>query len=148
MIFFEENDKCEFVNLVRYRNWIEQEKLVELYAELNRIILNNDSKKIGPLISCTHIVRKIGEKIKLDFEIMIPIDKVISLPVGFFMCDKFILENVLDVHIIASQSLIEEETEKVNIYIKENNILPKSAIYSILESEENGVIDTHFVFEK
>lgn len=64
MIFFEENDKCEFVNLVRYRNWIEQEKLVELYAELNRIILNNDSKKIGPLISCTHIVRKIGRKLQ------------------------------------------------------------------------------------
>lgn len=146
MISYAKEKKLEYFNLVRYRNWISQENLSELYSELNRIILGNQAKKCGPLISCTHIVRKKGESLELDFEIMIPIDKVITLPLGYCMCDEFSIENAMDIHIIASTHLFEEETEKVKQYIKEKRILPKTATYSVLEKEENGIIDAHLIF--
>lgn len=146
MINYDKGKKIEYFNLVRYRNWISQESLGELYSELNRIILGNKAKKCGPLISCTHIVRKKGETLELDFEIMVPIDKEIALPIGFCMCNKFSIENAIDIHIITNEYLLEEETEKVKRYIKEKNILPKTATYCVLEKEENGEIDTHLIF--
>lgn len=146
MISYEENKKIEYFNLVRYRNWISQENLNELYLELNRIILGNHAQKCGPLISCTHIVRKKGEFLELDFEIMVPIGKIIVLPFGFCMCDKFSIKNAMDIHIITSAYSFEEETEKVRQCIKEKNILPKTATYSVLEKEENDMIDMHLIF--
>lgn len=146
MINYEKKNEYYFKNLVRYRNWIEQESLNDLYLELNRIILGNGAKKAGPLISCTHVVKKIGESIKLDFEVMVPIDNKIPLPFGFCFCEEFILKNVIDIHIITEARLFNEEAEKVGRYIKDNNILPKTATYSVLVSEDNEEINAHLIF--
>ena len=97
MINYMKKNNVEYFNLVRYRNWIRQEKLSTLYDELNRVINGNNAKKCGPLISCTHFLRKNGEAIELDFEIMVPIDKDIPLTLEFCMCDKFYIEKVLDI---------------------------------------------------
>ena len=58
MINYMKKNNVEYFNLVRYRNWIRQEKLSTLYDELNRVINGNNAKKCGPLISCTHFLRK------------------------------------------------------------------------------------------
>ena len=103
MINYMKKNNVEYFNLVRYRNWIRQEKLSTLYDELNRVINGNNAKKCGPLISCTHFLRKNGEAIELDFEIMVPIDKDIPLTLEFCMCDKFYIEKVLDIHVVTSK---------------------------------------------
>ncbi len=131
---------------MRYRGWVVQDKLVELYSELNRVILGNKAQKSGPLISCTHIVRKKGEFIELDFEIMVPIDKKIVLPFGFCMCEKFSIDNALDIRIITKKDSLEKEINEVKRYVREKNILPKTATYSVLEAEDYDMVDTHLVF--
>ena len=146
MIRYTESEKVEYYNLVRFRNWIRQDEMSELYAELNRVILGNNAKKCGPLISCTHVVRKNGETLELDFEIMVPIDKKIPLTMEFCMCEKFTIENAMDVQIITDKYMLEKEVKEVNGYIKSNNILPKTEIYSVLESEDNEMINTHLIF--
>jgi hypothetical protein len=35
---------------------------------------------------------------------------------------------------------------EINQYIRENNILPKTATYSFLEKDDNEMIDTHIIF--
>lgn len=107
---------------------------------------NEESKKCGPLISCTHFLRKNGEAIELDFEIMVPIDKDIPLTLEFCMCDKFYIEKVLDIHVVTSKFSFEKEMTEINQYIRENNILPKTATYSFLEKDDNEMIDTHIIF--
>ena len=109
MINYMKKNNVEYFNLVRYRNWIRQEKLSTLYDELNRVINGNNAKKCGPLISCTHFLRKNGEAIELDFEIMVPIDKDIPLTLEFCMCDKFYIEKVLDIHVVTSKFSFEKE---------------------------------------
>ena len=146
MINYTEKKKIEYFRLVRYRNWIGQEKLSELYDELNRIILGNNAKKTGPLISCTHLVRKKGESLELDFEIMVPIDKEIPLTLEFCMCEKFYIENAMDIHIVTNKCSLEKEIAEVNQYIKDKNILPQTATYSVLVKDENEMIDTHLIF--
>lgn len=49
MINYMKKNNVEYFNLVRYRNWIRQEKLSTLYDELNRVINGNNAKKCGPL---------------------------------------------------------------------------------------------------
>ena len=146
MINYMKKNNVEYFNLVRYRNWIRQEKLSTLYDELNRVINGNNAKKCGPLISCTHFLRKNGEAIELDFEIMVPIDKDIPLTLEFCMCDKFYIEKVLDIHVVTSKFYFEKEMTEINQYIRENNILPKTATYSFLEKDDNEMIDTHIIF--
>lgn len=146
MINYIEKNNVEYFNLVRFRNWIRQDKLSALYDELNRVIIGNNAKKCGPLISCTHFLRKNGESIELDFEIMVPIDKNIPLTLEFCMCDKFCIEKVLDIHVVTSKFSFEKEMAEINQHIKENKILPKTATYSVLEKDDNEMIDTHIIF--
>lgn len=146
MINYTEKNNVEYFHLVCFRNWIKQEKLRALYDELNRVIIGNKAKKCGPLISCTHFLRKKGESIELDFEIMVPIDRDIPLTLEFYMCDKFYIEKVLDIHIITNKFSFEKEIAEINQHIRENNILPKTATYSVLEKDDNEMIDTHIIF--
>jgi len=39
-----------------------------------------------------------------------------------------------------------KEMAEINQHIKENKILPKTATYSVLEKDDNEMIDTHIIF--
>ncbi len=146
MVTYNTGNLIEYTNLVRYRNWIKEENLKKLYEDLNRVILGQDAKKSGPLISCTHYVKKNGEAVEIDFEIMVPVDKRVPLPIGFNYCSCFRVENAMDIHIVADSLQFQRELEEVRQYIAEKNILPKTATYSILVKEENDIVDTHLIF--
>jgi len=47
MINYMKKNNVEYFNLVRYRNWIRQEKLSTLYDELNRVINGNNAKNVA-----------------------------------------------------------------------------------------------------
>ena len=100
----------------------------------------------GDMDAAIEFLRKNGEAIELDFEIMVPIDKDIPLTLEFCMCDKFYIEKVLDIHVVTSKFSFEKEMTEINQYIRENNILPKTATYSFLEKDDNEMIDTHIIF--
>ena len=100
----------------------------------------------GNMDEAVEFLRKNGEAIELDFEIMVPIDKDIPLTLEFCMCDKFYIEKVLDIHVVTSKFSFEKEMTEINQYIRENNILPKTATYSFLEKDDNEMIDTHIIF--
>ena len=100
----------------------------------------------GDMDAAVEFLRKNGEAIELDFEIMVPIDKDIPLTLEFCMCDKFYIEKVLDIHVVTSKFSFEKEMTEINQYIRENNILPKTATYSFLEKDDNEMIDTHIIF--
>ena len=100
----------------------------------------------GDMDAAIEFLRKNGEAIELDFEIMVPIDKDIPLTLEFCMCDKFYIEEVLDIHVVTSKFSFEKEMTEINQYIRENNILPKTATYSFLEKDDNEMIDTHIIF--
>ena len=70
----------------------------------------------------------------------------IPLTLEFCMCDKFYIEKVLDIHVVTSKFSFEKEMTEINQYIRENNILPKTATYSFLEKDDNEMIDTHIIF--
>ena len=89
----------------------------------------------GDMDAAIEFLRKNGEAIELDFEIMVPIDKDIPLTLEFCMCDKFYIEKVLDIHVVTSKFSFEKEMTEINQYIRENNILPKTATYSFLEKD-------------
>lgn len=146
MIFYEKKENLEYLNLVRYRDWVCSEKMRELSRELNRVILKNNAKKCGPLITCTHRVRKKEESFEMDIEIMVPIDRMISLPLGFAMCEKFSMKNIMDIHIVSKKHLLKREMEEAKQYIIQKRILPQTSIYSVIENEEGEQMDVHLIF--
>lgn len=147
MIYYAEKEGYSYYNLFSYRQWIDTNKLSDLYVKINSILLKEKAQKVGPIISATHNTMLRKQQKWIDFEILIPVDKQVESKDEFWMRDKFSLNHVLSVHVVDKNENMVNIINDLDGYIIKNHIIPKSPMYSILNKEDNGIVDACLVLE-
>ena len=85
----------------------------------------------GPIISATHSIENdCGNQI-FDFELIIPINGVMTSSDGFVYKDKFEINNALMFRHIGNPQTMNTEMQEFNQYIKNNNFKPVTPFYNV-----------------
>ncbi len=137
----ETNQRLYLSNVLSFRGKCSQRELREITNKIEKILLENDAKKNGSTVSVTHnILMENGVEV-MDFEIMIPLNKEISVPSGFRFISKFFLDNALKIQITGNPSQAQDAVKALGDYIKQNNIQSATPIYVVAVKEAKTAID-------
>lgn len=85
----------------------------------------------GPIISATHSIENdCGNQI-FDFELIIPINGVMTSSDGFVYKDKFEINNALMFRHIGNPQTMDSEMQEFSRYMQENNLKPVTPFYNV-----------------
>lgn len=137
----ETNQRLYLSNVLSFRGRCSRKELQEITGKIESILLENNAKKNGSTVSVTHnILMENGVEV-MDFEIMIPLNKEVSVPSGFRFFSKFILDNALKIQITGNPSQAQDAVKAFGDYIKQNNIQSTTPIYVVAVKEAKTVSD-------
>lgn len=148
MFEFSRKEKIVFNNLLSWRNVISVQQVPQVYSEGKQLMLYSNVSKEGPIISCTHGIKRNNMDDIVDFEYMIPISDKIICTAGFYIIDKFSLDSVLICSFTGANSELNLYSSEILEYMKEKRLSQITPVYNILweESETTDMIKADLCF--
>ena len=137
----EENQSLVLQNVISFRKKLDQQTSTEVSKEIDEILANNNAKKNGCTVTITHnSIIKNGQQI-IDLEMMIPLDKEISAPVGFEFLSEFVLKDAFKVRIEGNPQQMQSAVESLAKYIKNKKLQPNTPLYVVTVKEAKTQFD-------
>lgn len=145
-----ENAKFEMENVISYRSEITQQDAVHIIKEMNSIITDSLAKKNGFTVTATYNVISYDKNPIVDMEILIPLDKKISVPSNYIFKPTFRLNNAVKMQYKGHPAKLEENVKKFMEYISERKLTPITPSYNVTVYEpknrddlENYAVDMY-----
>lgn len=136
-----ENTALEMTNVLSYRTKATQRQLAQALKEIEEILKSNDAKKTGSSVSATFAVDTIGAEPMLDMEILIPIDKNITVPAPYTIKPIFRLRNAVKIRHEGNPALLQNTANELMEYIKSKGLMPITAGYNVTVQEPTTPTD-------
>lgn len=133
-----EGNTLEMHNVISYRSKITQQQMTQVINEINDIISENKAVKTGIPVSATFSVDINSTQPLMDVEILVPLDKKISVPYGYTFKPVFRLKNAVRVRHTGNPSLLQESADELMKYIAENQLMPVTSGYNVTVHEPEG----------
>lgn len=136
----EEKKKLELKNVLFFRKKLEQN---EIEAKINQMAKYMEQQGLiqkGSLVTATHGVETIDNKVIIDIEVMIPVDRLIN-DGEYEFYETFTLNNALYIRHLAGIDSLQDTVNYLLKYITDHQLKINSPIYNIqLQSLETGEI--------
>lgn len=136
-----ENAKLEMKNVLSYRTKATQQELVQVSKEIEELLKRSGTKRNGPSVSATFAVDTTGVEPILDIEILIPIDKTISVPTPYSIKPVFRLKNAVKIRHYGNLTLLQNTANELMAYIKGKCLVPITAGYNVTVQEPSTPTD-------
>lgn len=136
-----ENVALEMTNVLSYRNKSTQKQLVMVSKEIEELLKNNNAKKVGASVSVTFAIDTTGLEPMLDVEILIPIDKTISVSAPYTIKPIFRLRNAVKIRHKGNPALLQNTANELMEYIKNKGLIPITAGYNVTIQEISSPTD-------
>lgn len=136
-----ENVALEMTNVLSYRNKSTQKQLVMVSKEIEELLKNNNAKKVGASVSVTFAIDTTGLEPMLDVEILIPIDKTISVSAPYTIKPVFRLRNAVKIRHKGNPALLQNTANELMEYIKNKGLIPITAGYNVTIQEISSPTD-------
>ena len=136
-----ENVALEMTNVLSYRNKSTQKQLVMVSKEIEELLKNNNAKKVGANVSVTFAINTTGLEPMLDVEILIPIDKTISVSAPYTIKPIFRLRNAVKIRHKGNPALLQNTANELMEYIKNKGLIPITAGYNVTIQEISSPTD-------
>lgn len=136
-----ENVALEMTNVLSYRNKSTQKQLVMVSKEIEELLKNNNAKKVGANVSVTFAIDTTGLEPMLDVEILIPIDKTISVSAPYTIKPIFRLRNAVKIRHKGNPALLQNTANELMEYIKNKGLIPITAGYNVTIQEISSPTD-------
>lgn len=136
-----ENTVLEMSNVLSYRNKSTQRQLAIASKEIEELLKNNGAKKVGASVSTTFLIDTTGAEPMLDVEILIPIDKVISVSAPYVIKPVFRLRNAIKIRHKGNPALLQNTANELMKYIKNKGLMPITSGYNVTVQEPAGPTD-------
>lgn len=136
-----ENVALEMTNVLSYRNKSTQKQLVMVSKEIEKLLKNNNAKKVGANVSVTFAIDTTGLEPMLDVEILIPIDKTISVSAPYTIKPIFRLRNAVKIRHKGNPALLQNTANELMEYIKNKGLIPITAGYNVTIQEISSPTD-------
>ena len=136
-----ENAALEMTNVLSYRSKSTQRQLAMASKEIDELLKNNDAKKVGSSVSATFAIDTTGSEPMLDVEILIPLDKEISVSAPYMIKPVFRLRNAVKIRHKGNPALMQNTANELMEYIKNKGLMPITAGYNVTVQEPTSPTD-------
>jgi effector-binding domain-containing protein len=138
-----ENQSYEMNNVISYRNKMTAVKLQQVMTEVKEFLDKNDLCKDGYLTTTTFSVEIKDNVPLMDIEILCPVNREISVPVGFTFKPKFRLLNALKATHKGNPVGLQQAANEFQSYMAENGLTPITSLYNVtvIEAKSQTEVD-------
>ncbi|SFX96332.1 AraC family transcriptional regulator [Ruminococcus sp. XPD3002] len=136
-----ENNTYEMTNVISYRGKVTQQQLSVIMNEINTIIQEKGASKTGPNVSATFAVEMEGGQPVMDVEILVPVDREISLPSGYKFKPLFRLCDAVKIRHEGNPAMLQNSVNELMGYVRNNGLTPITPGYNVTIKEPTGPSD-------
>lgn len=136
-----ENAVLEMENVLSFRTKATQQQLAQASKVIEEMLKNNGIKRNGPGVSATYAVDTTGAEPILDIEILIPLDKKISVAAPYVIKPVFRLKNAVKIRHQGSPALLQNTANELMGYIKDKGLMPITTGYNVTVQEPSSPTD-------
>lgn len=136
-----ENAKLEMENVISYRNEITQQDTIHIMREMNSIIKESLAKKNGLTVTATYNVINYDKNPIVDMEILIPLDRKISVPSNYVFKPIFRLNNAVKMQYKGHPAKLQENIKEFMEYISAKKLTPITPSYNVTVYEPKNKDD-------
>ena len=127
-------------NALSLRAKLSEQEFSHLGPFIDDYFMKTGASNAGCTLTANHEIITRNENTYIDFEIRVSVNKKIEPPQGFTFEDEFTLENCLSLDCGGVPDNIMTQVNLLAQYIKENNLTPRTPVYSVTYGNIN---DTH-----
>lgn len=136
-----ENTTLEMTNVISYRGKVTQQQLAQIANKIDEMIRSNKAEKSGPNVSATFAVEMSNGKPLLDVEVLVPINKVITVVDGYVFKPIFCLKNAVKVRHNGNPTGLQNTANELMAYIRQKGLTPITAGYNVIVREATNQLD-------
>lgn len=118
-------------NVLSLRKKMIQLEIQQGMKEIQALLQKNEVQKNGPVVTTTFAVEQNADQQVLDMEILVPLDKKMSLPEKYLYKKIFHLKNAIYARHEGNPALIQNTLNKMIKYIQENKLQQITSVYNV-----------------
>lgn len=132
-----ENDKfnknCEYKmeNVLSIRKKMTQQEIQKTLSDIGNVIATLGANKNGPLVTSTYAMEQTLTGSILDMEILVPLDKEVTVQEPFIQKPLFHLKYAIHARHEGNPQLLQNTLNQMMAYIKENKLTQITSVYSV-----------------
>jgi len=130
-----QNQSLEMKNVLSLRGKYTH---IEFNKELNKIdelLKRKNIEKAGPKVTAIHSFEMCDELQFMDIEVLIPLEKYEKFDRPYSIKPLFRLTNALRIEHVGDSSFTQNTAEKLNEFIKNENLTPITTAYNVIMNE-------------
>ena len=120
----------ELKNVLKFKGIISEMDVEKIVTKMMKYIVENGAVRVGDIVMAT---RRSFHDGRAEVEIFIQLNK------KFEFLEKFIVENCVKILYKGNPLGLQEEVTRLEKYLKEKNLKPKSAGYNVLKRQEKEI---------
>ncbi len=150
MITIETGKEIRLENVLSLRKKMTQMETQQEMMNIRKYLEENGVRKNGPIVTATFAVEKVNEQPIFDMEILVQMDKKLSLVGVYRLKEEFHLVNAVYARHKGNPNNLQSTYNEIMAYINQNNLQQITAGYNVNvvdlkpgDSIENMIIDVY-----
>lgn len=131
------NQRVYLENVISFRGKVTRDEMEDIVQEVDFIILRNGARRASNRITVTHSVELDKKQIKVDWELLVAVNKPIPVPREFEFLPVFEVEKVMRMRVPADYKSLNIAMPKAMEAIDAHNNAPITPFY--VENFDNGI---------
>jgi len=107
------NQTFEMDNVLTFRGKMTQAELNSVMNNIGKIIKESGASKNGCVVTSTFAIEAVNNQQVMDIEILVPLDKKITVPDGYVFKNQFRLTNAVKIRHVGSPALMHIDDERL-----------------------------------
>lgn len=136
-----ENNMIELTNVLSFRGKVTQRQAGEITKQMKDIVDQSGAAKNGPMISATYAVDTNGAEPMMDIELLIPLDRAVTVEAPFQLKPLFRLCNAVKIRHQGNPAMIQNTSNELMQFIQSNKLTPVTPGYNVTMQEPKGPED-------
>jgi effector-binding domain-containing protein len=129
----EVNKNCELTmkNVLAIRKKMGQQEIQQTLMDVGNIISESGANKSGPVVTTTYAVEQTETGPVLDMEILVPLDKGVTISEPYIFKPLFHLKYAVHARHEGNPQLLQNTLNQMMTYIQENKLTQITSVYSV-----------------
>ncbi|MCQ2434539.1 MAG: AraC family transcriptional regulator [Oscillospiraceae bacterium] len=136
-----ENNMIELTNVLSFRGKITQRQAGDITKQMKEIVDQSGAVKNGPMITATHSIDTNGAEPLMDIEMMIPLDRAVTVSAPFQLKPLFRLCNAVKIRHQGNPEKVQNTAKELMEFIQSNKLTPVTPGYNVTMQEPKGPED-------
>ncbi len=131
MALIEAGKEIKLENVLSLRKKVTQQDVNSEMMKIGKFLQDNGAKKAGPVVTATFAIETLNGQSILDMEILIPLDKEITVLGEYTLKPVFHIVNALYARHEGNPSIIQNTYNEMLAYINQNKLQQITAGYNV-----------------